>query len=93
MKIHWRNAREEYPKDYECVVCVLYREERTHNKWDLIIGEFNPNECFRSRHDDYIEKWQWARIMTGFDDWTSYREVKCWSRYSEFLKLIKKTIR
>jgi hypothetical protein len=91
MKIHWRNAREEYPKDYESIVCLVYYKNRHHHKWDLVIGDFNPKETFRC--PEYTELWQWARVNDGFETWIAYEDVKYWCKYSEFLKYIKKTIR
>ena len=89
-KIKWRNAREEYPKEYQDVACILYFEKRTHNKWYFAIGVFDPSETYR--HEEHNELWEWARIETGFDDWTRYANVKYWCPKNEFLKYIRSTI-
>lgn len=89
-KINWKKAREEYPKDFQNVACVTYKENRTHHKWGIIIGDFDSDEYFR--HKEHKEIWEWARVNTGFDDWTPYSDVKYWCPYGEFLKYIKKTI-
>lgn len=91
MKLNWHKAREEYPKDYESIVCLVYYKNRTHHKWDLVIGGFNPAETFRC--PEYTELWQWARVNDSFETWIAYKDVKYWCKYNEFLKCIKKTIR
>lgn len=92
MKLNWHKAREEYPKDYESIICLVYYKNRSHHKWDLVIGGFNPAETYRYHHPEYTELWQWARVDDSFETWIAYEDVKYWCKYNEFVKYIKKNI-
>jgi len=88
-KLKWHKAREEYPNDYQEIVCINYYKRRIHNRWGMIIGVFYPSETYK--HEEHKELWEWARVETGFDDWSRYADVKYWCPYDEFLEYIKKT--
>lgn len=91
-KVNWHKAREEYPENYEDIVCLVYYSRRTHHKWGVVIGTFIPNDTFKYHHPEYTELWQWARVEESMDTCIAYEDVKYWCKYNEFVKYIKKSI-